>query len=68
MIAPAATIVQIRGKYIKIRCPYCDGFHEHEKGAVPITPGAVFHRAPGCGLTRTGAERLTGYTITIPAN
>lgn len=68
MTTPTATVLVIRGKYIKIRCPYCGGTHEHENGAVPNNPGTTFHRAPGCGLTRTGAERATGYTFTIPTN
>lgn len=68
MATPEAATVQVRGKFAKIRCPYCRGIHEHKPIAAPFLPGSTHHRAPGCGLIRTGAERLTGYTFTIPTN
>jgi hypothetical protein len=64
--APIATFIEVRGKYAKIRCPYCAGIHEHNTMAVPFRPGTTHRRAPGCGLARTGAERVTGYTFTVP--
>ncbi|WP_258802776.1 hypothetical protein [Pseudarthrobacter sp. NS4] len=66
MTTPTAGVLQVNGKYIKVRCPYCNGVHRHENGAVPSNPGTTFHRAPGCGLQRTGDERIAGYTFTIP--
>lgn len=68
MTVPTAAVLQVRGKYIKIRCPYCKGTHQHESGPVADNPGTTCHRAPGCGLTRTEAERAAGYTFTIPTN
>lgn len=66
MTTPAkAEFLEVRGKYAKIRCPYCHGVHEHHTIAVSFKPGTTHHRAPGCGLARTGDERIAGYTFTI---
>ena len=59
---PAAEIVAVRGKFIRIHCPYCHGFHEHE---VQV-PGRTERRSPGCGMERSEADRLAGYTFTTP--
>lgn len=60
MTAKQATVVRIEGKRVYVRCPYCGNEHVHELRA----PGPQ-HRAPGCGLTRSGADRLAGYRFTI---
>ena len=63
---PKATFLEARGRYAKVRCPYCAGIHEHTLMAVPFRPGTTHHRAPGCGNARTGPERITGSTFTVP--
>jgi len=64
MTAPTADVVRVRGKQITVRCPYCGGTHQH---AVEYL-GRTEHRGPGCGLTRSAADRLTGYRFTTEAS
>jgi hypothetical protein len=40
-------------------CPYCGGAHRHAALGQQSSP----HRAPGCGLLRSGADRVTGYWL-----
>lgn len=59
---PTAEVLDIRAGRATIRCPYCGGEHVHET----TRPGSTEHRAPGCGLYRSGADRATGYLFTTP--
>ena len=60
--APTAEVLSIQGQRVRIRCPYCSGVHEHLIRTSEL--GQTEHRAPGCGLHRSGADRLTGYRFT----
>lgn len=57
--APLAPIVNTHGRVTYVQCPYCRGVHAHYN----VTPGKPNHRAPGCGIYRSAADRLTGYHI-----
>lgn len=54
--APRATVLAVRGTRVTVRCPYCDGQHDHQ-----VREDGPQHRAPGCGMTRSFSQRLTGY-------
>ena len=60
--APTAELLSIRGQRVRIRCPYCSAVHEHRINTSEL--GQTEYRAPGCGLNRSAAERLTGYRFT----
>lgn len=58
--APAAEVVHVHGKRVSVLCPYCGDQHEHTVESL----GRPERRAPGCGLTRSTAQRVAGYTFT----
>ena len=60
MTPPPAEVLHRQATYAVIQCPYCDKQHVH-----PITTPGRQHRAPGCGLHRSQAQRLAGYTFNI---
>ena len=62
MSAPTAEVVSIRGQNVAIRCPYCGSVHVHNVRTTEL--GQTEHRAPACGLTRSAADRATGYQFT----
>ena len=61
-MTPAAELLSIQGQRVRVRCPYCSAVHEHKVRTAEL--GQTEHRAPGCGLYRSGADRLAGYTFT----
>lgn len=66
MTTPKAEVIKHRDKFVHIACPYCGEPHEHKSGGERFKPGKEYHRAPGCGMFRPQADRLAGYTFTIP--
>jgi transposase-like protein len=60
--ALTAQVLSIQGQRVRIRCPYCSAVHEHRINTSEL--GQTEYRAPGCGLNRSGAERLAGYRFT----
>lgn len=61
-VAPVAEVVRVYAKRVRVRCPYCGETHEHDVGGF----GQIERRAPGCGITRSAAQRAAGYTFTAP--
>jgi hypothetical protein len=60
--APEAPVIGGDARSVYVRCPYCNGRHQHERRTMPR--GERSRRAPGCGNIRTNAQRATGYWIT----
>lgn len=59
---PTATVIAVRGGTVVVKCPYCGAHHHHDRrGSDPLAPQ---HRAPGCGMYRSEAERTVGYVFT----
>lgn len=58
--APTARVVNVTAATVTVLCPYCGGRHAHLN-----TGRGIHHRAPGCGLYRSEADRMKGYTFTI---
>lgn len=61
--APRAGVQSLTQHHVQVICPYCGKPHTHAIDRA--APGSTIRRAPGCGLVRTEAERLTGYRITL---
>jgi hypothetical protein len=59
---PVADVVSIQGQRVRVRCPLCSSIHEHKVRTSEL--GQTEHRAAGCGLTRSAADRATGYMFT----
>ena len=59
---PLAQLVSVDGHTAKVRCPYCGSVHVHNVRTTEL--GQTEHRAPACGLTRSAADRATGYQFT----
>jgi len=57
MNVATADVVDVRGRAVKIACPYCTGEHIH----VVERLGRSEWHAPACGLYRSADQRLTGY-------
>ena len=60
MSVPHAEVIDVTGKTITIRCPYCGAAHAHHVENL----GNAERRAPGCGLARSTTDRTTGYRFT----
>lgn len=59
---PIAEVVTLTSTQAVVKCPYCGRHHAHT--LQPNTRPGREHRAPGCGLERTPAQRATGYQFT----
>jgi hypothetical protein len=59
---PAAEVLKVTSDLVIVRCPYCYGEHTHHRGPAHERQ----HRAPGCGLTRSTTDRITGYVFINP--
>ena len=55
--APEARVVSRSGIHVTVECPYCGNHHQHDLRV----PSGYQRRGPGCGMVRTGDQRLTGY-------
>ncbi len=55
--APEARVIRKRGGVVTVECPLCGNEHTHEMGVAK----GYQRRAPGCGMVRTGDQRLNGY-------
>lgn len=59
---PEAPVAKYTPMGIVVDCPYCHGRHVHPYPHGRTRP-AQLHRGPGCGLYRSGEDRVTGYRI-----
>jgi len=54
-----AQVITANTRHALVQCPYCGNQHRHD-----INIPGLQRRAPGCGLHRSPAQRLAGYTFT----
>lgn len=59
--APTAQVLGTYGRETRVACPLCGQGHSHYN----LRPGTN-RVAPGCGMHRSAAARLTGYTVNLP--
>lgn len=60
MPVPTAEVTRQCGRAVTVRCPYCGHEHTH----TVLRSGQSERFAPGCGMFRSNAQRVAGYTFT----